>query len=276
MTASPPIPLRIAGLQQALELRVHDARDRHVSRRIREEGIWEPYETSLLLATLAPGDVFVDVGANIGYFTVLAAARVGATGAVFAFEPDPRNSRLLRQNVAHNGLLARVELVEAALAETDASGDLFLSEDNYGDHQIFNSDSARASVPVKLLCGAAYLQGRLERIDLLKVDTQGSEFAVMAGLMPLLGRLPAPPRILIELTPLSLRESGASGRALVELLANLALPMWIVDHIEHRLVPSSAEELARWCDNVDGCPGDRGFMNILVGEAPRGTADGRC
>ena len=68
---------------------VHGERDRFVSRRIREEGVWEPYETSLVLAMLRPGDVFVDVGANIGYFTILAASAVGAQGMVFAFEPDP-------------------------------------------------------------------------------------------------------------------------------------------------------------------------------------------
>ncbi len=268
MTSPSPIALRVAGLSQALELHVHDARDRYVSRRIREEGIWEPYETELLLGMLQPGDVMVDVGANIGYFSVIAAAQVGEAGAVVAFEPDPRNCELLRRNVTHNGLAARVEIVEAGLAATDAPGDLYLSEDNFGDHQIFAADDTRDSVPVTLLHGASYLQSRVQRIDLLKVDTQGAEFAVMSGLMPLLAGLPAPPRILIELTPLSLREYGASGRALVELLATLAQPMWIVDHIEHRLAPSTAEELVRWCDNVDGWNGDRGFMNILVGPAP--------
>ena len=88
---------------------------------------------------------------------------------------------------------------------------------------------------------------------------------MMVGLMPLLRELPASPRILIELTPRSLRQSGASGRALVELLADLEQPLWIVDHLEHRLARHSAEQLAVWCDNVDAVPGDEGFMNILVG-----------
>ncbi len=59
--------------------------------------------------------------------------------------------------------------------------------------------------------------------------------------------------------------AGASGRALIELLAELGEPFWIVDHVEHRLVPCAREELAVWCDNVDACEDDRGFMNILVG-----------
>ena len=87
----------------------------------------------------------------------------------------------------------------------------------------------------------------------------------MSGLMPLLQSLPEMPRMIIELTPLSLRQAGSSGRALIELLATLGQPMWIVDHIEHRLAASNAVELAQWCDNVDAVAGDMGFMNILVG-----------
>ncbi|MCB1844900.1 MAG: FkbM family methyltransferase [Halioglobus sp.] len=263
-----PVPLRVSTLPRPLSLYVHDARDRFVSQRIRDEGLWEPYETALLQAILAPGGVFVDVGANIGYFSVIAAALVGEAGAVFAFEPDPENCRLLRLNVAHNGMADIIEVVEAGLADGAARGELFLSEDNLGDHQIFAAGEARQSVPVQLLSGAGFFRDRPHQPDLIKVDTQGAEFRVMAGLMPFVRNLPRPPRLLIELTPLSLRECGASGRALVELLATLGQPLWIVDHIEHRLAPSSAGELAQWCDNVDACEGDRGFMNILVGDAP--------
>ena len=265
MSLSPPVPLRIPGLDRRLKLQLHDERDRFVSRRIREEGIWEPFETSLVLASLSPGAVFVDVGANIGYFTVLAADRVGDSGGVFAFEPDPENFSLLQANLNLNGVQRQVEAVRAALSDEEGEGGLYLSEDNLGDHQIYSAGEVRERIPVPLVKGGEYLQDRVERLDLLKVDTQGSEYRVMSGLMPLLRGLPLPPRILIELTPLSLQQAGSSGRALIELLATLSQPFWIVDHIEHRLVASSEAELARWCDDVGAVAGDRGFMNILVG-----------
>jgi FkbM family methyltransferase len=257
--------LRVAGLHRPLSLQLHDERDRYLSRRIREEGIWEPFETSIVLASLAPGAVFVDVGANIGYFSVLAADRVGDSGRVFAFEPDPDNFSLLQSNLALNGVTRRVSPVCAALSDGDGEGRLYLSEDNLGDHQIYPTDDDRASVRTTLIDGSRYLGTRLDRLDLLKVDTQGSEFRVMTGLLPLLTRLSSPPRLLIELTPLSLRQAGSSGRELIRLLATLELPFWIVDHVEHRLVASSAGELAGWCDDVDAVTGDAGFMNILVG-----------
>ena len=243
--------LRIPEIHRPLKLHIHGEQDLHVSRRIREEGIWEPYETSLVLDILRPGSVFVDVGANIGYFSIIAASVVGSEGQVLAFEPERENCRLLRESAVLNGFADVIHLEEAGLANTEAQGRLYLNEDNLGDHQIYSDDEEeRGSIPIQLLNGSEYLSSRLSRLDLLKVDTQGSEFDVMSGLMPFLAELTDPVRIIIELTPLSLRKAGASGRHLITLLARLGQPMWIIDHIEHRLVTSSAEELSQWCDDV--------------------------
>jgi FkbM family methyltransferase len=265
----PVAQLRIPEINRPLRLHIHGEQDLHVSRRIREEGIWEPYETSLVLDILRPGGVFVDVGANIGYFSIIAASAVGSEGQVLAFEPEQENCRLLRESAVLNGFEGLIQLEQAGLANSDTRGRLYLSEDNLGDHQIYSDeDQERGSVPIQLLNGSEYLSSRLSRLDLLKVDTQGSEFDVMAGLMPFLAELADPVRIIIELTPLSLRKAGASGRHLIALLARLGQPMWIIDHIEHRLVTSSAEDVAQWCDDVDAVPGDAGFINILVGRSP--------
>ena len=263
---SGPVPLRVPGVHSPLAIFVHDERDRHVSRQLRESGIWEPYESRLLLDSLQPGAVFLDVGANLGYFSLLAADRVGPAGKVVAIEPDPANFLLLQRSIVHNGLNAIIKPHRVALSDRDEAASLYLSEDNFGDHQVFATGESRQSVPVNLCRGADLLGGLGVRLDLVKIDTQGSEYGVVAGLLPLLVR--CRPRLIVELTPLSLRQCGSSGRALIELLATLLLPFWIVDHIEHRLVASSAEELALWCDNVDAVPGDAGFMNILVGAAP--------
>ncbi len=258
------VNLQVSGAAD-VSLYVHDERDQVISQTLRTARVWEPYETSLLVRMLTPGDTFVDVGANIGYFSLLAARCVGAGGQVFAFEPDPDNAALFRASIVLNGFEQRIDLAEAGLSDSAQRGALYLSADNLGDHQIYAGAEARPSVPIELLRGSDYLQGKLNRIDLLKIDTQGSEFQVVNGLLPLLQRLPPALRIMLELTPYSLRQAGASGRELIELLGVLQQPMWIIDHIEHRLVSCPAEELARWCDNVDAIEGDQGFMNILVG-----------
>ena len=265
-----PVDLRIPGLKHPLQLFVHGPSDKHVSHKIREEGIWEPYETSLVISRLKPGAVFVDVGANIGYFTILAASLVGERGQVYAFEPDPANIALLIESSRHNSLQSRIHSVQAGLSTADKTGKLYLSEDNLGDHQIYAGEGDRKAVEISLLNGAEYLrrqllQANFTQIDLIKVDTQGSEYQVMAGLMPLLLEMSTAPSILIELTPFSLRQAGSSGRVLIDLLDTLGLDFWIVDHIEYQLVASTAQELSQWCDDVDACEGDQGFMNIFLG-----------
>jgi FkbM family methyltransferase len=270
MNSTAPVALEIPQLEVPLRMYVHGEEDRYISRHIKVEGIWEIDETELLLSLLQPGDVFVDVGANIGYFSLLAAAAVGEDGQVLAFEPDPANMRLLCASAKLNNLQQRIEAVEAGLTEHDASGCLYLSEDNFGDHQTYAGMEQRNSLPITLYNGSDYLRSRIRRLDLLKVDTQGAEFGVMAGLMPLLRELPRCPTIIIELTPFSLRQGGASGRQLIELLATLDQPFWIIDNLEHQLAPTTAADLATWCDNVDKWEGDQGFMNIVVG--PTGKA----
>ena len=87
-----------------------------VGRYITYFGIWEPSMTAWLRATLKPGDTFVDVGANVGYFTLLASDLVGPTGRVVAVEPSAATRRLLERNVSSNHV-ANVRIVEAAVSD---------------------------------------------------------------------------------------------------------------------------------------------------------------
>jgi FkbM family methyltransferase len=246
-----------------LRLRVHSERDVHISRQIREEGIWEAFETELLRRSLTVGNRFLDAGANIGYFTVLAAACVGETGKVLAVEPEQRNFDLLQSNIELNGFADRVQVVCAGLSERSGEARLHLHPENLGDHQLHSDAEDRESVTVPLITGADLLADG--SLDLVKIDTQGSEHEVVLGLLPVLQRSGPGLRMIVELTPSALRRAGTSGAALVDCLETLALPFSIVDHIEHRLVPISATELHDWCTNLDSYPEDEGFMNIFLG-----------
>jgi FkbM family methyltransferase len=259
------IRLRLPSVTPALELRVHRGTDIYISEALRRDGVWEPFETALVQQFLKPGDSFLDAGANIGYFTVIAAACVGDTGKVYAFEPEPRNHALLQQNVELNGFTNRVVAAAVALAAKAGAGQLHLHPENLGDHQLYSADNSRQVIAIEQVAGAAHLQDRCQHLDLVKIDTQGSEQQVVEGLLPLLKRSGATLKMIIELTPFALRQAGTDGAALISLLQQLDLPFAIVDHIEHRLVAVTAEELKTWCKNVDSCVEDEGFMNIFVG-----------
>lgn len=269
MTSPEPLTLSpLSGVAEPLQLFTHDPDLDLVSAVMHREGAWEPFESELLVACLTPGAIVVDVGANLGYFSLLLAQAEVPVQQVFAFEPAAANYELLQRNIALNDCGERVTAIHAALGTADGDAVLHLSEDNLGDHQLVPSETGRQTEPVRILAGDAYFAGRMERADVVKIDTQGTEAAVVSGLWQLLQRSRPALQMLIELTPFALRHAGSTGRALVELLAELALPLAIVDHENRRVVPESAEALCRWCDNVDSTPQDQGFMNIFVGEIP--------
>lgn len=259
----------LAGLERPLALYTLSPDADLVSARLWKERVWEPFETRLWLAAQRDGDTVVDVGANLGYFSLLSALADRKPSRIVAFEPAADNFALLSANLQLNGCSERIEAVQAALAAASGRGTLHRSEGNRGDHQIYPGDGERAGEAIQMLSGHDALAGRIDRMDLLKIDTQGSEADVVAGLWPLLQASRVSLRLLIELTPYSLALAGSSGRVLVERLADLDLPMSIVDHQGHRLVPSDAKALATWCDNVAATAGDRGFMNIFVGTPPQ-------
>jgi len=148
-------------------MRVHnDTHDRMISATLQRDHIWEAYETQLTLRHLQRGDVYVDVGANIGYYTLVAAQRVGVTGKVIAYEPDPDNFALLKANVERNNL-SNVTLFPFALHDTGGEGQLFLSGDNFGDHRIYDASATRASRAISLVHGGEHLGQLTSRIDFL-------------------------------------------------------------------------------------------------------------
>jgi len=157
---SEPYPLSIKNHQSQLVMYVHSKTDAHVSKQIAEQGVWEAYETQLLMQSLFVGATFVDVGANIGYYSIVASPLVGITGRVFAFEPERDNFSLLEKNIQLNQL-TNITAVAAALSDTDSDAELFLNEENRGDHQIFEQSLGaltpqRTRQAIRLLNGADY------------------------------------------------------------------------------------------------------------------------
>ena len=263
-TSLRPYTLAIKQLHNPLQMWLHDQRDQHVSKGIAEQGNWEAYETELFIERIHPQAIVVDVGANIGYYSLIAADQLQGGGQVFAFEPDAQNFALLEKNL-HENALTHVQAVNAALSNESRSGHLFLSENNFGDHQIYNNGENRQQQKIELVNGGQYLHDKITRIDLLKIDTQGAEYGVVAGLMPLLKASGQGLSIIIEFWPYGLRRAGASAQQLLDLLTSLELPMAIIDHLGHNLLPCSEEQLRGWVDMVEADLTDEGFMNILIG-----------
>ncbi|RNL66730.1 FkbM family methyltransferase [Zhongshania marina] len=263
------VELNIAGLPQRLKMRVHGSSDTIISEKLRAEQCWEPYETQLLIKYLKSGGVFVDVGANIGYYTLLASDIAGSSGRVLAYEPDVNNFELLQENVRLNEL-NNVTLHPLAISDRNEVGNLFLSSDNFGDHRIYADSGERASYPIQLVHGDQHLEAQTQRIDFLKIDTQGAEFYVVNGLRKLIAANSAHLCIILEFCPYGIRHSGADAHQLIELLESFDMQYHIIDHIEHQLISAQAHHLSDWVAELDNEPENEGFINLLV--TPRGYA----
>jgi FkbM family methyltransferase len=195
-----------------------DLRDGVVSSTIFAEGVWEPEETSFLVKTLRPGMVFVDIGANIGYYTVIAAGLVGSAGKVFAFEPDPKNFALLQNNVAANHC-QNVFIDQKAIAGSSRRLFLYLSSGNFGDHRTYEPQGEilrergkkRSAVAVEAVSLDDYLVGNRNRIDFVKMDIQGSEYDALVGMRKTLQHN-SDITILTEFWPTGLKQAGVDPR----------------------------------------------------------------
>jgi len=189
--------------------------DSVVTRGIMADGVWEENETHWFTRFVGPGDTVIDIGANVGYYTVLASQLVGDQGRVYAFEPEPTAFALLEQNVRVSGA-RNVVLEQKAVSNENGTLQLFLAAVNKGDHRIYQTDD-RAAIDVEAVRLDDYLAGIGGAIDFVKIDTQGAEALIIAGMDDTIRDNPGIV-MAVEFSPQALQELGTSGE---EFLARL-------------------------------------------------------
>lgn len=262
----------LAGSDEAIvDLPAHKASllvnvaDRVMSKSLLYTGVYEPHVTKVLLDLIRPDSSVLDIGANLGYFTVLA-ARHAPRGRVQSFEPDPGNFRMLTVNIALNGLQERVKAHNLAVGDADstlllanldagnAGGRLTVPE-NATLERLFGKDFPHREVK------AVRLDGFLgdTAVDLIKIDIEGFEPKAFAGMQRLLAR--HRPRILAEFAPANLKNiGGMEGRDLLASLLKYGYSLNAMEFETGRLLPygSDIEGFLAWFgrhtwDHVDIC-----------------------
>jgi FkbM family methyltransferase len=159
---------------------------------LRYRGAWEPALSEFILRQVDDGDVCVDAGANCGYFSVLLAQRVGASGKVIAIEAAPDNVARLRANLELNGAAGIVEVVMAACAQQKGEITLHLHPRNdtwsrlspptNGDHdrRYMGKTWVPVTVPADTL--GSIVGGEVDRVSFIKLHIEGAEAAVAPGI----------------------------------------------------------------------------------------------
>jgi len=193
-------------------------------------GSYEEGTSRLFEQLLEPGMVVVDVGAHVGYYTLLAARRVGPNGKVYAFEPHPRNFALLKRNCELNGFRNVIALPMAVSSHSGYSR-LYLSHRaRTGLHSLYpNRYASHRTVVVEstTLDGFFEKQG-WPRLDLLKMDIEGAELAALEGSKQLLQRMPTL-KWIVEFFPATLDAAGVVPADFLDTLLSLDFSIDVID-----------------------------------------------
>jgi FkbM family methyltransferase len=220
-----------------------DPGDSFVGQAIAETRSYEPHLSQAIVDVLRPGDTFVDVGANVGWFALLAAARVGPSGQVLAIEADAANVELLCRSAHQNGF---TNLLALPVAASDRAGLLVLQRLGGSNGAVFALAGQTAPgdryVPGVPLDG---LSGLLHRLDVMKVDVEGAELMVLRGAAELVRQ--HRPHLFFEYSPGMLaRLPGSSVGELDQWIHGLGYQIEIVPFDGPHRPVASLEEASRY------------------------------
>lgn len=147
-------------------------------------GTYEVPIQNIFAQHLKPGDVFYDIGANVGFFSIVAAKLVGQNGKVYAFEPGTNNANAIRHNAQLNNF-SQIEIIEKAVSDTSGQGRLLLAKYS-GGHALATADAPpdlAGEVTVDLVSiDDLIAQNKIAPPNFVKIDVEGAELDVLKGM----------------------------------------------------------------------------------------------
>jgi len=192
---------------------------------------FEPLETEVVKKEIKEGDVAVDIGANIGYYTLIFAKLVGKKGLVYAFEPDLDNFEILKKNIKLNNY-NNVILINKAVSNKNGKLKLYLSEKNLADHYSFDSNDGRKSIDVDCVSIDEYF--RDIKIDFIKMDIQGYEYIVFDGMRETL-KNNNDLKIVTEFYPMGIFLSGRNSKNYLKALLSYGFNITNINEEDNKI-----------------------------------------
>ncbi len=196
---------------------------------------YESFTTHILKDYLKKGDYFIDIGAHIGWFSLVASRLVGSEGKVYAFEPEPNNFAQLLKNIEANGY-NNIVPVPKAISNIKGICDLRLDK-KPGFHSLYLAPEQTGTIKVDVTT----LDDFFDRegwppVSFIKMDTQGGEANILNGAKNLLERNPNF-KMIIEWWPEGLEAAGVSPQSFFENIQSLGFKVLAIDEKYKRLLP---------------------------------------
>jgi FkbM family methyltransferase len=231
-----------------------DAQDEGIGGHLKRHKSYEPAVTRVLQTFLLEGTTFLDVGANLGYFSLLASTLVGPGGKVISIEAMPGNAALLKKTVAHN---KRANITVHAVAAGDKTGVIHMVQPdrkNSGS-PVMRDERGPEGVEVPLVKLDDLVAA--EHVSVVKMDIEGAEGLALCGLLETLKR--NHPIIVLEYTPTRLPQvSKMTGPHLIQMLTNLGYLVQRVERFAGHFVPESVAHIIQLAENDA-----RGHLDLL-------------
>jgi FkbM family methyltransferase len=181
--------------------------------------------TKLFRDLIKEGMVILDIGANVGYYSLIAARLAGEKGLVFAFEPAPDNFAFLVKNIEVNGF-SNIIPVQKAVSNKTGKGSLFLWDEP--DLHSMREHNEKGAIEVEVTSVDEFMENINRPIDLVKMDVEGWEMRVLEGMPETIRRNPNL-KIITEFSPHYLQKSGCSPAGFLEKLKDCGFKLYIID-----------------------------------------------
>lgn len=231
--------------------------DEEDTMRLSTRGYYEPFTTKFVQSIVKRGEVVLDIGANIGYYTLLFAKLVGQDGKVYAFEPHPQNFSLLRRNVEYNGY-GNVVLEQKAVADTSGIAALYLAKSGSHHHSICkNNFNTTSSLDIGLISLDDYFERNIgiakenaKKVSIIKIDVEGAEFDVLKGMEKVLEDNEEI-KLILEFTPSFLEDLQIKPKKLITFLEGKGFRLFFINEKKGKIEPFVFEEFSSYLSDLN-------------------------
>ena len=214
-------------------------------------GVYGELDTKIIRDNIKEGDIVIDIGANIGYFTLIFAQLAGTTGKVFAFEPEPKNFELLQKNVKVNDYSNTIN-ENYAVSDSNGNVSLFLAKNGIVGHRISNFDINLNSILVKKITLDDYFTklNLIDKINFVKIDVEGFEFGVLKGMTRIIEKSKNL-KLFLEFNRVGIEAAGFDPKEILDFLYKNNFKIYFLNYNENSIKEADKNQLLTSKDNLN-------------------------
>lgn len=185
----------------------------------------DEFETKFVQKIIKKGDIVIDVGAHMGYYSLLFAKLVGKEGKVFAFEPDPKNFSRVERNVKLNNY-TNIVLIQKAVSDKTGDATLYLG-DLSGGNSIISTKNNQKKIPIETIKLDDFFEDKI-KVDFVKLDAEGFEYSIIHGMKSILSQNKELV-LLVEFFPTLIKKAGVDPIEYLKLLSVNGFKLYELD-----------------------------------------------